>query len=557
MWITFLLLIAGLWGCAAPPDGPVVLAVEDAATAVPTILPAPDIVPLVLTAVPTHPATAVPPTPTIPPPAFSNPPDAAMAETAAAYSAQFITIDQTNTGVWQYVPDNFIHPIALEIGEATAYMLDGGRILAFDLVQPSPPSVLLEPGMTVDGLRVLEPLDLVLNNSDLLALDRAGDVYRYDLAASTWHLERHDRAVRDTSGHYFVALARAGDGRYLLETNYKYTMRYAANEPDQLWTLPETRAVDVAAAGADVYVLMREMESLTGILQRYQETRWLQSFRPAVEIVQPRQVAADDTAVYILDQAGRRLLALDREDGRLLTLFQLPHDDPISAFAISSAGQIVLAGRNRLYFYQQPERVTAVAGGESLPFPQPHDLTMLSQLPHLTVPIQGSGISRRDFQMPGAPRHYRLGLHQGTDFYWQPGTLVRAAAAGVVIRANVDFVPQTAVQYAAWRAELQALGYTSEEALDIYRGRQVWVQHEGGLVTRYVHLSYIEPGIVEGTAVTQGQLLGAVGNSGSPLSLESAEADAHLHFELWLGDHYWGQFLRPIETRELIEQLFD
>jgi murein DD-endopeptidase MepM/ murein hydrolase activator NlpD len=69
-------------------------------------------------------------------------------------------------------------------------------------------------------------------------------------------------------------------------------------------------------------------------------------------------------------------------------------------------------------------------------------------------------------------------------------------------------------------------------------------------------LSWIEAGIVEGTAVKQGQLLGAVGNSGSPLSLESPEADAHLHFELWLGEHHLGQFLRPIETRELIDQLF-
>jgi murein DD-endopeptidase MepM/ murein hydrolase activator NlpD len=188
--------------------------------------------------------------------------------------------------------------------------------------------------------------------------------------------------------------------------------------------------------------------------------------------------------------------------------------------------------------------------------PQPHDPLVIAQLPDLLVPIQGSGISQRDFQMPGAPRHYRLGIHQGTDFYWQPGTLVRAAADGVVIRANVDFVPQTAAQYGFWRAKIQELGYTSEEALDIYRGRQVWVQHDGGLVTRYVHLSWIEAGIVEGTAVKQGQLLGAVGNSGSPLSLESPEADAHLHFELWLGEHHLGQFLRPIETRELIDQLF-
>ena len=32
--------------------------------------------------------------------------------------------------------------------------------------------------------------------------------------------------------------------------------------------------------------------------------------------------------------------------------------------------------------------------------------------------------------------------------------------------------------------------------------------------------------------------------------------DAHLHFELWVDGHYLGQFLRPIEVRELVEELF-
>jgi len=111
----------------------------------------------------------------------------------------------------------------------------------------------------------------------------------------------------------------------------------------------------------------------------------------------------------------------------------------------------------------------------------------------------------------------------------------------------------TAVQFAAWRAETQQAGYTTPAAFDAYRGRQVWIKHENGLITRYVHLSAIAPGIVEGAAVVQGQVVGAVGNSGSPLSLESETADAHLHFELRLGDYYVGQFLRPIEAREWIE----
>lgn len=87
-------------------------------------------------------------------------------------------------------------------------------------------------------------------------------------------------------------------------------------------------------------------------------------------------------------------------------------------------------------------------------------------------------------------------------------------------------------------------------------GQQIWILHENGLVTRYAHLRSIASGIAEGVQVSRGQVIGEVGNSGSPASLESQKADAHLHFELWLGETYLGQFLRPIETRMWVERIF-
>jgi murein DD-endopeptidase MepM/ murein hydrolase activator NlpD len=149
-----------------------------------------------------------------------------------------------------------------------------------------------------------------------------------------------------------------------------------------------------------------------------------------------------------------------------------------------------------------------------------------------------------------------LGVHQGLDFYWQPGTEVVAAGDGIVIRADLEYVPPTAVQLAAWWTDSQERGYTSSEILDRYLGQQVWIQHESGIVTRYAHLRSIAPDIVEGVQVLRGQIIGEVGNSGSPASLESEKADAHLHFEMWLGDAYLGQFLRPIEARQWVERIF-
>jgi murein DD-endopeptidase MepM/ murein hydrolase activator NlpD len=180
----------------------------------------------------------------------------------------------------------------------------------------------------------------------------------------------------------------------------------------------------------------------------------------------------------------------------------------------------------------------------------------------LSSPIQGATITSRDFQLPGAPRHYRLGVHEGIDFYGHTvgvpvngRTPVRAVADGVVIRALVDYQPLTRAQSDAWVAESLRLGYTPPNVLDGYRGRQIWIDHGNGVISRYAHLGSIEPGIITGTEVTRGQVIATVGNSGTPGSLTSETYDVHLHLELWVGDHFVGQFLRPIEAREWLERI--
>ena len=165
-------------------------------------------------------------------------------------------------------------------------------------------------------------------------------------------------------------------------------------------------------------------------------------------------------------------------------------------------------------------------------------------------------LTPRDLQMPGASRHYRLGIHEGTDFYWANGTPVYAAASGTVIRATLAYERPSETAFNYRRAENIELGYTSSDNLDFYRGMQIWIAQEDGFVARYVHLSEIVPGIVEGTAVTAGQQIGLIGNTGSPASVNSETEDAHLHFELWLDEAYLGQYLRPIEIRELMAALF-
>ncbi len=97
--------------------------------------------------------------------------------------------------------------------------------------------------------------------------------------------------------------------------------------------------------------------------------------------------------------------------------------------------------------------------------------------------------------------HPALGIyraHLGTDYAADIGTQVYSTADGTVTRAGW------------WWG-----GY----------GRIVEIRHVNGYSTRYAHLSFIAKGIRRGVRVSQGQLIGHVGQSG-------LATGPHLHYEL-------------------------
>ena len=483
---------------------------------------------------------------------------------ATAVGAQYALMDESTTGTARYATNTFIHPLALTVVGRIVYLLDGGRILALSLDSAQVPEVTLKSGDDVDGVRVLELLDLADAGMSLLALDRAGDVYRYDPSGESWQLERYDRPVRDTYDHYFVALDAGQDANYLLETTHEQVWRFPSGETGSPWaSLPQRRDVDLSANNAGLYVLTRDLNSPRASLLQFRDGQRITEFAPNVDIMHPRQVVATNEAVYVLDRAGRRLLALEPDTGNLRALHQFPDRSAVNAiWADPSGEQLILAGRDVLYFPGQPEMQMEVEAGPALQGPQPHDSTVLQSMRGFSSPIQGATVTKREFQMPGAPRHYRLGVHEGLDFYSNTvgvpvnrRTDVRAVADGVVVRALVDYEPITTAQADAWATHSKSLGYTPPEVLDGYRGRQIWIDHGGGVMSRYAHLGSIEPGIVEGVKISRGQIIASVGNSGTPGSLNSRTNDVHLHLELWVGDHFVGQFLRPIEAREWLERI--
>lgn len=169
-----------------------------------------------------------------------------------------------------------------------------------------------------------------------------------------------------------------------------------------------------------------------------------------------------------------------------------------------------------------------------------------TQVGPLRVPIAGLAVPTEAELLPEAARDYRAGIHEGIDFPADAGTPVIAAGDGVVVRSDRDFVDWTDEQRAAALAAAVALGRTPTGTLDLIRGRQVWIDHGRGVVTRYAHLESVA--VVAGQRVAAGEVIGAVGSSGYP------EGGPHLHFEIRIGESYLGDGLTPAELARTLRE---
>lgn len=133
------------------------------------------------------------------------------------------------------------------------------------------------------------------------------------------------------------------------------------------------------------------------------------------------------------------------------------------------------------------------------------DLTILTVDP--VANTESSGFGWRDDPF----RHTRR-YHRGTDFHAKSGTPVLCAGDGVVVFAG------------------RQSGY----------GNVIYVDHGGGVVTRYAHLRRIEAH--RDTTVTAGERIGQVGATGRATG-------PHLHFEIRLD----GRAVDPVTAMSIAE----
>ncbi len=109
-------------------------------------------------------------------------------------------------------------------------------------------------------------------------------------------------------------------------------------------------------------------------------------------------------------------------------------------------------------------------------------------------------------------------MHTGVDWGAPIGTPIFAAGNGIVIKAQWD------------------AGY----------GRRVEIQHANGYVTTYNHMSGFGRGIAEGVHVTQGQVVGYLGQTG-------LATGPHLHYEVIIN----GNFVDPMAIKLARTREFD
>jgi murein DD-endopeptidase MepM/ murein hydrolase activator NlpD len=221
------------------------------------------------------------------------------------------------------------------------------------------------------------------------------------------------------------------------------------------------------------------------------------------------------------------------------------------AGAILFVGCGVVSGSNKT---PTPTAVPATATPEAL------DLTVFRGF---ISPIKGGCLPAGDQLMPNAPRVYRGGIHEGVDLYDYDncakigkGTAIVAAKDGVVIRADHDYQPLSEAQLAAANKRIAEGQANDPDVLDLFRGRQVWIDHGKGIVTRYAHTSDVAANIRVGDTVRQGDVIAFVGDSGTPESISDPGAEDHLHFELRTGETFLGEGLPAAEVRALYERLF-
>ena len=170
--------------------------------------------------------------------------------------------------------------------------------------------------------------------------------------------------------------------------------------------------------------------------------------------------------------------------------------------------------------------------------------------------------------LPNALREYRSGSHQGIDFAIPLNGPIMAVSGGTIVRSNPTHSDVDIKTYNAFLETTQKLSKTPEDIYNyILLGKSIVIDHGYSIapnfrtISVYAHLSSIADGVLPGTRVEKGQLIGFSGNTGTSSGALRNEKGAHLHWELYFedssGKYFLGQNIPPELLKENIDLLFE
>lgn len=508
------------------------------------------------------PTATVPPTATLAPSATPSRTPTATPTPAPPPTATGTATPIPPVTLTQLAAGALVHPLAVATVDGTVYAIDSGTLKMVDarsgtvrLVTPLDNTVDMHPVQELTSLAYLAAA------KTMLLLDRTGAVYGWDLG-SRWWLAREAGGDGSYLQEYPVALATDDQTAYLLDNNRGRIWKSGADGWQGLVTSASLEGGISLAHAGDLYALVGERPGLPARLYRVRGAT-LSEIKVSGGLDEPLLiVAAPDEKLLIVERNFRRVRLLTPGTGETRVVLASA-DALIMAVAVGKDSSVVL-GPDWLATVRGalPEQLGVRPAASAAPA-APNNPWTLAGLARLRMPIPGASLPGIDRSLPGTPRAYRFGIHEGTDFYASTtgvtivkGTAVRAAGDGVVLRADVDYKETSNEQMDVWLEECFAKCYTPPAIQDRLGGRQVWIDHGNGLSTRYLHLSGIADGLAVGRTVKAGDVVGYAGNSGTPEAAAGLADDVHLHFEVRVGDGYLGKWISPIETRRWLMTLF-
>lgn len=404
----------------------------------------------------------------------------------------------------------------------------------------------------------------------IVILDKSGDLYEYSPRANKWQLFRSNLPfLQGQPDPEFIDLAVVGNNVNLLDPERNQIWQTAGGAPRMSGLLKDilpwrikpgdTYVGDGLSMTSDdsaAYVLKKfgnimKFSTAPGAPGRHQmpfKYRRLVGMRPS------RIITAKGAALYVIERENNRVISIDKTTGRTEQFLFSKHSDLRGLVPAADGFWILNGGKLQQRKLAQPDSMKVAFQRRS------ND----ERLDGMVIPIKGVALPRHVGVFPGARRLYRFGIHEGMDFFFDPGsrtkvtmnTPVRAADGGKVLRSDTAFKDMTYSQFSHVMNECYKEHRTSDHNEDLFRGCQVWINHGNGLITRYAHLNRVNPAITKDATVQRGDLIAYVGVSGTGQNLPGRTKYPHLHFEIWIDGKYLGWGLTPAETMGVYEDIF-